>query len=75
MRQAPSKKDDLMEVIADLGLVVWCFITLFSFSSFGFSFLSGAPDDAGLPDAQLSAPTGNCAPSFPAPPLLSAGCL
>ena len=28
MRQAASKKDDLMEVIADLGLVVWCFITL-----------------------------------------------
>jgi len=27
------------------------------------------------PDAQLSAPTGNCAPSFPAPPLLSAVCL
>jgi hypothetical protein len=30
---------------------------------------------AKIPDAQLSAPTGNCAPSFPAPPLLSAVCL
>jgi len=25
MRQAASKKDDLMEIIADLGLVVWYF--------------------------------------------------
>src|SRR6476620_7385593 len=31
MRQTASKKDDLMEVIADLGLVVGCFIAfLFS---------------------------------------------
>jgi hypothetical protein len=28
VRQAASNKDDLMGVIADLGLVVWCFITL-----------------------------------------------
>ena len=41
MRQAASKKDDLMEVIADLGLVVWCFITLiFPFLVLVFSFLS-----------------------------------
>src|SRR5262249_51892037 len=41
MRQAVSKKDDLMEVIADLGLVVWYFITLiFPFLVLVFSFLS-----------------------------------
>src|SRR5215467_249383 len=36
MRQAASKKDDLMAVIADLGLVVWCFITLIFLFLFWF---------------------------------------
>ena len=47
MRQAASKKDDLMEVIADLGLVVWCFITLIFLFLFWFLFSLGAPDGAG----------------------------
>ena len=41
MRQAASKKDDLMEVIADLGLVVWCFITLIFLFLFWFLFSLG----------------------------------
>ena len=53
MRQAASKKDDLMEVIADLGLVVWCFITLIFLFLFWFLFSLGRRRP---PDAQLSAP-------------------